>query len=60
MNNGEKKVDYVDYAVKLGYERRLAEMALQRLGGSPSTDIFLRTVINLKKEEELKMTCKRR
>lgn len=51
--SGFRSEDYVDYAVKLGYERRLALIALDRLGSRPSTDNFLRTVVNLKKEEKL-------
>ena len=51
--SGFRNDDYVNYAVKLGYERRLALIALDRLGSRPSTDNFMRTVVNLKKEEKL-------
>ena len=43
----EKGRKFIEYATKLGYERRLAEIAVQRLGGGASTNDLLRTVINL-------------
>ena len=50
--SGFRNDDYVNYAVKLGYERRLALIALNKLGSRPSTDQFLRTVVKLKEDEK--------
>ena len=46
-SSADKGREFIEYATKLGYERRLAEIAVQRLGGGASTNDLLRTVINL-------------
>ncbi|KAL5270151.1 hypothetical protein ACHWQZ_G001026 [Mnemiopsis leidyi] len=50
--SAEKGRKFIDYATKLGYDRRLAEIAVQRLGGGASTNDLLRTVINLYSEKK--------
>ena len=48
--------DFIEYATKLGYDRRLAEIALQRLGSGARKNDLLKCVINLQKETTYRKT----